>query len=92
MGRTFGRSSLEAGSRGNAVILSKRGGLPETISNPIFLAKCYTKSIFSELENLIKNKNLLRRIQLESFKILLHLISKNIQIIDKHRKNAILSK
>ena len=32
----FGRSSLEAASRGNAVILSKRGGLPETINFPIF--------------------------------------------------------
>ncbi len=85
----FGRSSLEAGSRGNAVILSKKGGLPETISNPIFLQNVTPKSIFSELENLIKNKNLLRRIQLESFKNPLHLISKNIQIIDKHRKNAL---
>ena len=32
----FGRSSLEAGSRGNAVIISKKGGLPETINNPTF--------------------------------------------------------
>ena len=39
----FGRSSLEAGSRGNAVILSKKGGLPETIHNPIFFKKCFFK-------------------------------------------------
>ena len=41
----FGRSSLEAGSRGNAVIISKRGGLPETIREPIFLKKVETKEI-----------------------------------------------
>ena len=29
----FGRTSLEASSRGCAVIISDRGGLPETISN-----------------------------------------------------------
>ena len=33
----FGRTSLEAGSRGNAVIISNRGGLPETINSPVIL-------------------------------------------------------
>ena len=35
----FGRSSLEAGSRGNAVIISRKGGLPETIRSPLILDK-----------------------------------------------------
>ena len=85
----FGRSSLESGSRGNAVIISKKGGLPETINNPIFLKNVTAESIYYEIEKLIKNKNLLRKIQLESFKHPLHLISKNIKIIDEHRKKAL---
>ena len=49
----FGRSSLEAGSRANAVIISKRGGLPETIANPIFLKNVTSKNIFDEIDKLI---------------------------------------
>ena len=33
----FGRTSLEASSRGCAVIISDRGGLPETITNGIII-------------------------------------------------------
>ena len=33
----FGRTSLEAASRGCAVIISNRGGLPETSKNAIIL-------------------------------------------------------
>ena len=33
----FGRTSLEASSRGCAVIITNRGGLPETITNGIIL-------------------------------------------------------
>ena len=72
----FGRSSLEAASCGNAVILSKKGGLPETISNPIFLENVTSNSIYAEIENLIKDKKKLKLIQKESFKNPLHLIKK----------------
>ena len=85
----FGRSSLEAGSRGNAVIISKRGGLPETISQPIFLKKVETKEIFSEIENLILNKKKLKKNQLDNFKNPLHLISHNIKVMDSHRNNIL---
>ena len=33
----FGRTSLEAASRGSAVIISNRGGLPETVKDAIIL-------------------------------------------------------
>ena len=88
----FGRSSLEAGSRGNAVIISKKGGLPETIHNPIFLENVTSKSIYTEIEKLIKNRNLLKKIQLNSLKNPLHLININIKIIDKDRENALFEK
>ena len=57
----FGRSSLEAASRGNAVILSNRGGLPETINNPIFLKKITSNEIFLEVDKLIKNPKILNQ-------------------------------
>ena len=85
----FGRSSLESGSRGNAVILSKRGGLPETIDNPIFLKKVSSLSIFDEIEKLILNPKLLKNIQSYSFKNPIHLIKKNIKIIDQDRGNIL---
>ena len=85
----FGRSSLESGSRGNAVILSKRGGLPETIDNPIFLKKVSSSSIFDEIEKLILNPKLLKNFQLYSFKNPIHLIKKNIKIIDQDRSNIL---
>ena len=86
----FGRSSLEAGSRGNAVIISKRGGLPETIRQPIFLKKVTTNEIFNEIENLILNKEKLKINQLDNFKNPLHLISKNIKVMDSHRNNILI--
>ena len=85
----FGRSSLEAGSRGNAVIISKRGGLPETIREPIFLKKVDTKEIFLEIEKLILNRSLLKKIQINNFRNPLHLISNNIKIMDIHRKEIL---
>ncbi len=59
----FGRTSLEASSRGCAVILSDRGGLPETITHGIVLKKLNSKVLFNEIEKLIKSKNELLDIQ-----------------------------
>ena len=95
----FGRSSLEAGSRGNAVILSKKGGLPETISSPIFLKNISAKSIYDEIERLIKNKKRLNKIQKDLFYNPLHILNRNTEILDNDRsklldvkKNLILTK
>ena len=81
----FGRSSLEAGSRGNAVIISRRGGLPETISSPIFLKYVSSNEIYSELEELMNNKKKLKKIQKINFQNPIHLIKNNLKIIDKDR-------
>ncbi len=86
----FGRSSLEAGSRGNAVIISRKGGLPETIGSPLILDKITHECIFQEVDNLIKEKKELIKIQKSNFKYPLHLIKDNIITIDKDR-NKILN-
>jgi glycosyltransferase involved in cell wall biosynthesis len=64
----FGRTSLEAASRGCAVIISNRGGLPETITNGIILRNLSSNSLFLEIEKLIKNKPKLYYLQQQSLK------------------------
>ena len=59
----FGRTSLEAASRGSAVIISKRGGLPETTSGSIILKELNSNEIFKTIENLIINPKKLLKYQ-----------------------------
>jgi glycosyltransferase involved in cell wall biosynthesis len=59
----FGRTSLEAASRGSAVIISNRGGLPETSINALILNKLSVKSLFDCMDKLIKNKKRLLSLQ-----------------------------
>ena len=64
----FGRTSLEAASRGCAVIISNRGGLPETVTNAIILRKLNSETLFKEIENLILNSNKRLNLQKNSLK------------------------
>ena len=59
----FGRASLEAASRGSAVIISNKGGLPETSKNALILKTLDVKNLYKSIENLIKNKKKLLLIQ-----------------------------
>ena len=64
----FGRTSLEAASCGCAVIISNRGGLPETITNGIILRKLNSDNLFNAIEKLIKNTKYMRYLQKQSVK------------------------
>jgi Glycosyltransferase len=64
----FGRTSLEASSAGCAVIISNRGGLPETITNGLILKNLNVKSLYKNLDYLIKNKNKRLELQKKSIK------------------------
>ena len=64
----FGRTSLEAASRGCAVIISNRGGLPETITNGVILRNLDSRTLFKAIENLILDKKKLQYLQRESHK------------------------
>jgi glycosyltransferase involved in cell wall biosynthesis len=82
----FGRTSLEAASRGSAVIISNRGGLPETAPHAIKLKTLSSESIFKEIEKLIINKKRLLSLQkknYQNFKLTHSYVSK---IIDDIRK------
>ena len=86
----FGRTSLEASSRGAAVIISKRGGLPETSSVAIKLKELSSESLFNEIEKLIKDKKKLLTLQKDSykkFKLTHKYVSK---IIDKIRDQFLI--
>jgi len=52
----FGRTSLESSSCGCAVIITNRGGLPETITNGVIIEKLNKNNVFAAIENLILNK------------------------------------
>ncbi len=77
----FGRTSLEAASRGCAVIISNRGGLPETITNGIILRNLNSQNLFEALEKLIKNKRILKDLQNKSLK--------NFYLTDRYISNKI---
>tara|TARA_B100001057_G_scaffold35937_1_gene32513 strand:- start:7412 stop:9526 length:2115 start_codon:yes stop_codon:yes gene_type:complete len=77
----FGRTSLEASSRGCAVIISNRGGLPETITNGIILRSLTSQNLFDAIEKLIKNKQNLKYLQSQSIK--------NFYLTDKYASNKI---
>ena len=64
----FGRTSLEASSRGCAVIISNRGGLPETITNGVIVRNLNSKNLFKSIDDLIKNKKKREKIQRLSLK------------------------
>ena len=53
----FGRSSMEAASRGCALIKSNTGGLSETTKYALILNKITSQNIFNKIEYLINNKN-----------------------------------
>ena len=63
----FGRTSLEAASRGSAVIISNRGGLPETAPHAIKLKTLSSEIIFKEIEALILNKKRLLSLQKKNY-------------------------
>lgn len=87
----LGRTGFEASSRGCAVIISNRGGLPETITNGIILNKLNEKELYKSIDLLIKNKKYRQKLQLLSNKNFHFTHKKSSTQIDLCR-NIILSK
>ena len=85
----FGRTSLEASSRGCAVIISNRGGLPETITNGIILKKINSNELFKSIENLILNKKKLKKLQKQSLNNFYLTDNYSSAKIDKYREKML---
>ena len=83
----FGRTSLEASSRGAAVIISNRGGLPETVS-AIILKSLDKKNLYKEISDLIKNKKRLvkKKANYEIFFLII------LEILDNLRNKYLIKK
>ena len=90
----FGRTSLEASSRGCAVIISNRGGLPETTSNALILKELTVKDLYKSIEKLILNNKFRTNLQkksLENFYLTNTFISKKIDLIRTNLFNNLKS-
>ena len=88
----FGRTSLEAASRGCATIISKKGGLPETIPYGLYLNKINQNEIYKKIKQLIVNKKLREDLQKKSISYVFHDIKKNTKIFDNLREEIINEK
>ncbi len=87
----FGRTSLEASANGCAVIITNKGGLPETITNAKILKKLSAKELKKILNLLIKNSNLRKNLQKKSinnFYLTHKFVTNN---IDNYRKEKLQS-
>ena len=87
----FGRTSLEASANGCAVIITNKGGLPETVTNAKILNKLNVTSLENSIKYLIKNRNIRKNLQKSSLRnfYLTHKFVTN--LIDKYREEKILS-
>ena len=88
----FGRSSMEAASRGSALIISNTGGLKETTDSALILNKINENELYKKIELLIKNVKLRKKLQLDAynnFKLTNKNAAKN---IDEIRTNLFLNK
>ena len=88
----LGRTSLEASSNGCAVIISNRGGLPETITNGIILNKLNEHELFDEIEFLIKNSVKRKEFQKLSNKNFIHTNIKSSREVDLYRDQFLIKK
>jgi len=85
----FGRSSLEASSRGCALIMSDKGGLKETTKFALVIKKINENEIYKSLKKLIENDKLRKKLQKSTysgFYLTNDYVSKK---IDQLRKNLI---
>ena len=81
----FGRTSMEAASRGCATIISKKGGLIETAPHALYISNLNSKNLYDKIDNLIKNNSLRANLQKNSFKNVHHYLSYNTKKIDSYR-------
>ena len=64
----FGRTSLEASANGCAVIITNKGGLPETVTDAKIISELNEKNLTKTIDLLIKNVKLRKKLQNLSIK------------------------
>ena len=81
----FGRTSLEASASGCAVVITNKGGLPETVTNAKILKELNVSNLEKVIINLIENPNLRKEYQklsLQNFYLTHDYVT---QMIDNYR-------
>ena len=91
-GRAFWTYKFRSASCGCAVIITNRGGLPETITNGVIIKDLTKKNVYEAISNLIKNKkyrNEIQKLSVQNF----NLTHQNATIqIDDYRKEILQDK
>ena len=85
----FGRTSLEASANGCAVVITNKGGLPETVTNAKIIKNLSAKNLTKQIEELIKNKSLRLKLQkssIENFYLTHEFVTKK---IDEYRREKL---
>ncbi len=82
----FGRTSLEASANGCAVIISDRGGLPETLTNGVILRNLSVNEIYKKIDQLIthsKQRHVLQKLSYKNFYLTHQFVSRQIDDVRK---------
>ena len=85
----FGRTSLEASASGCAVIITNKGGLPETVTNAKILNELNVYNLEKVIKSLIDNKSLRKEFQklsIQNFYLTHEYVTK---MIDDYRDNKL---
>ena len=85
----FGRTSLEAAANGCAVIISDRGGLPETVTNAVILKNLSSTELTIKINELIKDvkkRKLIQKLSINNFYLTHKYVS---GLIDDYRNQKI---
>ena len=85
----FGRSSLEAASRGCALIISNTGGLSETTKDALVIKNITIDNLFKKIDLLIKNNLYRKKLQKNAYKNFKLTNEHSTKLIDKLRENLI---
>ena len=85
----FGRSSLEAASRGSALIISDTGGLKETTNNAIVIKNITVNNLYKKIKFLIDNKQFRKNLQKSAYKNFIYTNKYSSNLLDDLRTSII---
>lgn len=81
----FGRVAVESAATGNAIIITKKGGLPETTKIKLYLSKNDKKSLYKQIDRLIDNPKYLKSLQKKTLQNFSHKSKDIISYLDNLR-------
>jgi len=88
----FGRTAMESAACGCVTITSDRGGLNETFNNKLILANLNSESLAKMMQKIILDKKLMKKIQINNYRNVLHNINDLAEKIDTLKNNLMVNK